>query len=220
MSGTEQRRRPQQDRSRETLRRLVEAADRVLREKSFGEATVEEICEEAGYTVGAFYARFSGKEALFGELEERLEEAIESRLEPLLDPQRARGVSTEAYLGEVLGALTELYRSFGGIVRARLLRAQSDPELRARLDEYNRRLVAQAEEAVAATVAGPSGDAGPGVRVGMFFAVSAVRSATLFRDFSPVDVDLDDERLADELARAWSAYMGTSSGAGRQAAST
>lgn len=216
MSETKRRKRPQQDRSRETLRRLVAAAEEVLREKSFREATVEEICEEAGYTVGAFYARFSSKEALFEELEVRLEEAVEFRLGPLLDPERARGAPTEAYLRELLAALADLYRSRGGIVRAHLLRARSDPGLRARIEEQNRRLVARAEEVVAATDPGAGAVGVPGVRLGMFFAVSAVRSATLFRDFAPVDLDLDDERLAGELARAWSAYMAAAADAERE----
>ena len=44
---------PQQTRSQETLDRILDAAERVLEEKSFTEATLAEIMERAGVTVGA-----------------------------------------------------------------------------------------------------------------------------------------------------------------------
>src|SRR2546430_7916872 len=62
---------PQQTRSQETLDRILDAAERVLDEKSFTEATLAEIMERAGVTVGAFYRRFPDKDALLHLLDER-----------------------------------------------------------------------------------------------------------------------------------------------------
>src|SRR3954471_18508978 len=42
---------PKQTRSRETLDRILDSAEHVLAEKSFGEATLAEIMERAGVTV-------------------------------------------------------------------------------------------------------------------------------------------------------------------------
>lgn len=47
-----------------TRERLVEAAVRVFAEKGVEGATVEEICEAAGFTRGAFYSNFDNKDAL------------------------------------------------------------------------------------------------------------------------------------------------------------
>jgi AcrR family transcriptional regulator len=52
----------------QTRRRLLDSAARVFAEKGFGGATLEEIAEAAGYSTGAMYANFGGKEQLFMEV--------------------------------------------------------------------------------------------------------------------------------------------------------
>src|SRR3712207_4648784 len=49
----------------QTRDRLVDAAARVFARRGFHAASVEEIAEEAGYSHGAVYSNFSGKEELF-----------------------------------------------------------------------------------------------------------------------------------------------------------
>jgi AcrR family transcriptional regulator len=53
------------ERRSETRRRLVEAATKVVAEKGFDGATVDDIAEAAGFSVGALYSNFSGKDELF-----------------------------------------------------------------------------------------------------------------------------------------------------------
>lgn len=56
-------------RSRENTRaRLLEAAALVFAEVGLDGATVEAVCERAGFTRGAFYSNFESKDALFLEL--------------------------------------------------------------------------------------------------------------------------------------------------------
>jgi AcrR family transcriptional regulator len=63
----------------ETRRRLIDAAHAVFSETGFGRASVEEICERAGYTRGAFYSNFSSLDELFLEMwEQRSTELHES----------------------------------------------------------------------------------------------------------------------------------------------
>jgi AcrR family transcriptional regulator len=69
---------PQEDQGRRRLTRaeakartreqLLGAAARVFARKGFAGASVEEIAESAGYSTGALYSNFSGKEQLFLEL--------------------------------------------------------------------------------------------------------------------------------------------------------
>ncbi|MER6045960.1 TetR/AcrR family transcriptional regulator [Streptomyces sp. NPDC001793] len=51
-----------------TRRLLLDAAARVFARKGFAGASVEEIAESAGFSIGALYSNFGGKEALFLEL--------------------------------------------------------------------------------------------------------------------------------------------------------
>lgn len=49
----------------ETRQRLLEAARAVFAEECFGRASVEDVCERAGYTRGAFYSNFASLDELF-----------------------------------------------------------------------------------------------------------------------------------------------------------
>ncbi len=64
-----------------TRDQLLDAAARAFAQKGFAGASVEEIAESAGYSTGALYSNFSGKEQLFLEL---------------LSARRSRGMARQA----------------------------------------------------------------------------------------------------------------------------
>jgi AcrR family transcriptional regulator len=55
----------QAERRAQTTRRLLDAAADVFTQRGFHAATVDDIADAAGYTKGAVYANFAGKDALF-----------------------------------------------------------------------------------------------------------------------------------------------------------
>jgi AcrR family transcriptional regulator len=76
MSTEAETRKQRQERTRVEL---IEAAGRVFAKRGYHGASVEEIAAEAGYTTGAVYSNFTGKEELFlalndHELEKRLDD--------------------------------------------------------------------------------------------------------------------------------------------------
>ncbi len=60
-----------QNRSQETARRIVDAMEALLREKSFDQLTMTEIARHAGLTPGAIYRRFENKDALLPHIFDR-----------------------------------------------------------------------------------------------------------------------------------------------------
>jgi len=62
------RRKPTQERSKETVRAIVEAAARVLVERGYGGTNVNRVAERAGVSVGSLYQYFPSKEALVAEV--------------------------------------------------------------------------------------------------------------------------------------------------------
>ncbi|GGF37377.1 transcriptional regulator [Microbacterium sorbitolivorans] len=75
-------------RGREATRaKLLDAAGEVFAEVGLGEASVERICERAGFTRGAFYSNFASKDEMFIELatlvaRERVD-AVRSRIDEI-----------------------------------------------------------------------------------------------------------------------------------------
>jgi AcrR family transcriptional regulator len=64
-TSVERRRLTRAEAKARTRARLLDAACEVFAEKGFAAASVDEIAERAGFTIGALYAHFDNKEALF-----------------------------------------------------------------------------------------------------------------------------------------------------------
>ena len=82
-----------------TRERLLDAAARVFAQKGLAGASVDEIAEAAGYSIGAVYSNFGGKEQLFVEL---LKERANDRV------TRAAEIMADAEPGEALHAMNQL----------------------------------------------------------------------------------------------------------------
>src|ERR687888_2561811 len=54
-----------------TRKRVLAAAAKVFARRGYHQATVDEIASEAGFTIGALYSNFAGKEELFLALADR-----------------------------------------------------------------------------------------------------------------------------------------------------
>lgn len=200
---------PCQARSQETLHRLLDAAEQLVAEKGFEDATIAELVRRAGSSVGAFYARFRDKDGLLYALYERyLEQAI-ATADAALDPQRWEGASIPEILRAVVPFLVSVYRERQGLIRAFVLRNHVDAAFRARQerlshyvnDGLTRLLLARREE-----IRHP--DPARAASFGLSMVVNTIESAVLFGEMRSRALTLSDEQLAAELIRAFLAYLG------------
>jgi AcrR family transcriptional regulator len=84
----------------QTRAQLIDAAARVFARRGFQAATVEEIAEQAGYSHGAVYSNFSGKEELFlavfeQYMSERIAEVAQASEVEGTFPERARAAADQ-----------------------------------------------------------------------------------------------------------------------------
>lgn len=63
-TSTNPRKTPRQQRSRETVERILEAAAHIFNERGYTEATTNEIADEADVSIGSLYQYFPNKDAL------------------------------------------------------------------------------------------------------------------------------------------------------------
>ena len=91
-------------RQEETRERLLDAATRVFARRGYQQATLDEIAKEAGFTIGAVYSNFAGKEELFLALADR---EVDQRVAEI------RAVGDAAERGEQPGAeAADQFREF------------------------------------------------------------------------------------------------------------
>ncbi|MEJ2722107.1 MAG: TetR/AcrR family transcriptional regulator, partial [bacterium] len=124
---------PKQDRSRETLRRLVAAARELLDEKGFDEISVAEIAKKGGSSVGAFYARFKDKDTLLDYLIGLYVEDMENWER---EREEAADIPLRSVVREAIDALVRMQRRHRGTLRAVALRSmKAKPRSRSRRSE-------------------------------------------------------------------------------------
>jgi len=93
----------------ETRQRLLDAARDVFADVGFGRSTVEQVCEHAGYTRGAFYSNFSSLEELFLEMWAQESARLRADLDAAMTrPSTQRAIAAgdvDAVVGQLLKAV-------------------------------------------------------------------------------------------------------------------
>lgn len=108
---------PQQERSRESLQKLLRAATEVLGQHGVEGATIPRIAHHAGLTPGSVYRRFPDKEAL-------LETAILGMLERTgenvrnLTPEMVREIPLRVFAEQIINGFVVGYRARAPLLRA------------------------------------------------------------------------------------------------------
>jgi AcrR family transcriptional regulator len=123
---------PRQARSRATLDRLLDATEALLAEKPWEVVGVADIVQRAESSVGAFYSRFSDKDALLNALHERFVDEAVATYDEMFDPERWQGASVSAIVRAIIAFRVRVYSERVGLLRAFLVQAVYDKDFRAR----------------------------------------------------------------------------------------
>ncbi|MDX1394879.1 MAG: helix-turn-helix domain-containing protein [Gemmatimonadota bacterium] len=116
-----------QARSRATEEAILEAAESLLAGRSFDDLSITTIADEAGVSVGGFYARFASKDALLDALHRRYQERRTARLVGALHAARQM-VSTAERVRALVTAIVDLMSDERHVLRTMLLRYWSEPD--------------------------------------------------------------------------------------------
>ena len=192
---------PRQERSRETLTRLLDAAEALLDERPLEEITVADVVERADSSVGSFYARFPSKEALVVALLERYHDEGY--------PEEGPPPDLESALRVHVRSVVEICHRRRGLLRMRLTqRLRTGSSGLPDDTERDARLVAQMR-AFFAPVIGEIAHPDPHAALSFALRVadSAVADAILSPDISGSFGEVDDEDLVEELVRMLQAYL-------------
>lgn len=197
---------PRQARTRQTLTRLLDAAEALVAEKGFSDASIAEIARRAESSVGGFYRRFRDKQGLLQAIHARFCDEARATADVALAPSRWVGAPTAEVLSEFAAFLVRIYREKEGSFRAFLISGIQDETVRRRtqelLDYLNERLrILLAERR--ADVGHPDPDLAAPVALNIL--IGALNHAV---QLQPAELGLGDERLSSELSRAFLAYLG------------
>jgi len=108
---------PQQERSRESLQKLLRATIEVLGQHGVEGATIPRIARHAGLTPGSVYRRFHDKEAL---LETAILGILERQNENLrtMTPEMVREIPLRVFADQIINGFVVGYRARAPLIRA------------------------------------------------------------------------------------------------------
>lgn len=192
-----QRRRPTQERAKETRQHILDTAARLFGERGIENTSTNRIAAEAGLSIGTVYRYFADRTVIVEELLERLLESIERRFTERLDLSEK---SVEELTAEILAAICDELVANAKLVRALAAGVQfynsGIPEFEPRLRLLVKVLLIQ--------ILGPSDD--HELDVMAFVLVNTGFSAVLRA--SALEVGPDERREAIEMTArmigAWS----------------
>jgi len=121
-----------EDSREQTTQRLLDAAQKLIARKGLDAASVENIAEAAGYSRGAFYSNFEGKDDLFIELLRRDHQEATEQFNEL----RTAGLPVDEVQIRARDLYAHMFRdneSFMNWTEARMMAAR-DAKFRAKLD--------------------------------------------------------------------------------------
>lgn len=199
---------PQQRRSRQTLRRILDAFEALLAEKTFEEITVQEICTGAGCSIGTFYGRVQSKERLLDRLRDRVYEEAAGQLAALFDPARAATADLRQMLREHVEALVHLHLARRGVIRALIVQARRRSEFAEYTRQFNQDILQRIvqtwlvrREEIAAD------DPIAAVQQAALMAAGYLREAIVFGDLWPGRATPEPSEHVDALHRMLTGFL-------------
>ena len=121
---------PQQARSRESLLRMLNAAENVLEKYGFEGTTLARVAKEAKLSPANVYRRFRDKDALIAAVFNRFGDMNAAQLEQLedqVDPETIRKIGIRQFTRTWIHSMIQGFRHRTGLIRASLLYSQSHP---------------------------------------------------------------------------------------------
>lgn len=112
---------PRQDRSRQTMDRVLKALEELLDEKPFDRITMIELAQRSGTGTSSIYARFKDKRSLILGVHGRLAERVYPCLDRLFDFDRLEKKPLRKIIHANLASILRFYREHGQLVRAAVI---------------------------------------------------------------------------------------------------
>jgi len=208
---------PVQERSRKSLRRMLDAAEVVLAKHGLEGATLPRIAAKAGVSPANVYRRFRDKDALMAAVFHRLRKRSSAATAAQVDPEMVRPIGLAGFSRNIIEGMIRNYRADSGLSRAGV--QYSEQHWETAFVRKTRVSEAQSFQMMVDTfmiwrdqVKHP--DPERAVRFGFIIIALALRELILFnrmrifRDILP----LDDDTLKHELPRMFLRYLGVESG--------
>jgi AcrR family transcriptional regulator len=135
-------RKPQQDRSRSSMERLLATAMEMLVQSGASEFTLQDLSRRTKVSIGSIYLRFDNKQELMRELQIRFLEQVEREHALIIDRLRRKGLALRQLVPIAIREYSEFLREHAGLLRVFMNLAPNDSVVEANGKKYYRQSAA------------------------------------------------------------------------------
>ncbi len=199
---------PRQRRSRESLERILDAAEELIRERGFDAMTIAEVVERSKSSVGSIYARFPNKLGLLRAVHSRYLARVQDEVFAALDRADAESEGLEDLVERVVRVVASHLLSEQQLFRAFIVEAVFDSKVRAQGERTNAARRSKVMEVLLRhrdEIRHPE----PELATRWFysFCMALLRERITFGEAAELAGGFADEALIRELTRTGLAYL-------------
>ena len=129
---------PQQDRSRQSLEKVLAAARQLLCESMTADLTLSDVSKTAGVSIGSIYGRFKGKDDLLQAVFEDALEKMDLEWQALMQALDARPLALPELLPQLVDTLAEFLARHAAILKPFMNRAGQGDIVRSGKESHGR----------------------------------------------------------------------------------
>lgn len=204
---------PQQARSRESLQRMLDAAEVVLEKRGVEGTTLARVARQAGITPSNVYRRFRNKDALLAAVFDRFTDINRRELDTPVDSGHIAALGIRRFTAQCISGMIQGFRTRTGLIRAAVSYAHRQPTA-----EFVRRKEAVEIQLFQRTVSlfllwrdeirHPNPE--HAVSYALVMIALVLRELIIFGHAPMFEklVPVDDEHLRQELPRLFLSYLG------------
>jgi AcrR family transcriptional regulator len=199
---------PRQRRSHESLERILDAAESLIRERGFDNMTIAEVVHRSGSSVGSIYARFNNKLGLLRAVQVRYHGRVQNDIFAAFSGDHPRAESLEEAVTRIVTVLSRHVLNEPELFRAFVLQAVFDPGVRTQGERTNaqrRDKVVEILLAHRSEIRHPDPE-----RAARWFyssCMAVLRERVTFGENAELSGGFKDEDLVAEMTRMTSSYL-------------
>ena len=207
---------PRQARSRETLRRLLDAAEAVMIKHGVEGTTLPRIARHARVAPATVYRRFKNKDALMRAVFRRFNERSSGAVREQFDADRLRGIGIVPFATHVVQGMVQGFRANAALSRAAVLYAEKNPKvdfIRKSAESEGQSFQRMVDTFMLWRDEIRQPDPEQAIRLGFLVVASILRDLVIFDRMRLMVsvIPVDDELLKRELPRVFLACLGVRS---------
>lgn len=199
---------PRRKPARETLEKILAAAEDQLREDELDAFTIQSVLQRTGLSVGAFYSRFPDKTALLHEVQERVHGRVDAQILADLAALKGKSKSLEEAVDQGFGILIRHVLSEREVFRAFMMLSVFDPVMRQKGEQINwerKRAIAEVLDSHREEIGHPK----PDLAVDAAYAIysSTMRGRLVYYGSASVQFGVTDKVLFGDLKQSLALFL-------------